>query len=119
MFAIILIGTFADHWIRRPIGNFWSLSDASSTAGLILTWYYLGFGYLPLSAIVLFFGWWTKTLASARSFMVANSMTFAVHSVAVIYFAFDLRISAMLWLFWLVGILYNLSLPSLLWRRCC
>jgi hypothetical protein len=61
-------------------------------------------------------GWWTKMLASAMAFMLANVTIFLIHSLATICFAFDWKITPFFWLIWLAGLIYNVTVPPLLWR---
>jgi hypothetical protein len=84
--------------------------------GLIaLAWYYVGFFYFFISAIVM---WAVRRYSSpltASQYRNANVATFCVHSIAVIL-SFGGRMNITISAVWLGAVLYNAIIPSILWR---
>jgi len=100
----------ADPW------KYWTGSNTAYAGLVVIVWYYLGFAYILISGAVLFSAWRYWKVRSARRYGTLNVVVFCVHSIAVIVLVFHGTLSPAIWWVWVSTVLYNVVVPSSLWR---
>lgn len=97
--------------------EYWTALATGYAGFAALVWYYVGFGYILVSAVFHFVarrGW---IESSAIRYAALNVGTFCVHSLLVIILVFRGKLTSALWVAWSATALYNAVMPMLLWNR--
>jgi hypothetical protein len=113
LLVFVTIGALV-HFISRPVGETWGLRDAVYAGVVMLAWYYLGFQYLLVSALVIMAGWLTGRLKTLRGFVLFNLLTFVGHSLVVMLVILPGKISPTLSATWLFAVIFNCGVPILI-----
>jgi hypothetical protein len=108
-----------EHASNSPAPDRWKNWTVLGTGyvGLIaIAWYYLGFGYILVSAIANCVARYTWTGLSGGRYAALNVGVFCVHSVLVIVLVFSGQLTLAIWTAWFATVLYNALVPIWLWR---
>jgi hypothetical protein len=88
---------------------------------VVLTWYYLAFGYILVSGLVSFAAWRYWKNLSGPKYGALNLVVFCAHSTAaiILLLASHGQLTAALCAVWLAVVLYNATVPPIIWRYTC
>jgi hypothetical protein len=117
--AAVTVALAAENAATSPDNGrwtYWSGYSSISAGVAVITWYYLGFCYLPFSALFVFVSARYWRAFSALRYGAINASAFLLHSVAVIMLAFGGHLSMAMWTAWIATLAYNIVVPFLLWR---
>jgi hypothetical protein len=96
--------------------KYWTVPATGYASFVALVWYYVGFGYILVSAVVHFVVRRAWIGSSAIRYAVLNVGTFCAHSLLVIVLVFHGELTSALWAAWLAMALYNAVVPMFLWN---
>jgi hypothetical protein len=96
--------------------KYWTVPATGYAGFAALVWYYVGFGYILVSAVVHFVVRRAWIGSSAVRYAVLNVGIFCAHSLLVIVLVFHGELTSALWAAWLATALYNAVVPMLLWN---
>ncbi len=113
---IFVIAGAVAHFVIRPVGETWALGDSMYAGVIMLAWYYVGFQYLLISAVVMMTGWFTGLLKTPRSFVLFNVLSFFAHSLIVMLVILPGKVPSDLWITWLFAVIFNGAIPALIFR---
>ena len=99
--------------------KYWTFLDSAETTGMVIVWYYLGFGYLIVNAVALFVAKYKWPDLTARRYAALNVAVFVVHSALVMILVFHASPTLPFWFAWTAMILFNGVVAQMLWRRLC
>lgn len=99
--------------------NYWTFSNLAESIGIVIVWYYVGFGYLIANAAALFLARYKRYDLTARRYAALNVAVFAVHSTLIMILVFHASLTVPFLFAWIGMILFNSLVPQMLWRRLC
>jgi len=121
MLVAFVIASGLVHLVVRPLGETWSLVGTVYGGAVMLAWYYIGFQYLFVSALVILLGLFLGLLNTTRGFVFVNLLTFVVHSLGVFFIILlgqiTLSTCLSIWAMWVSVIVFDCAVPPLICNR--
>jgi len=117
MLVAFVIASGLVHLVGHPVGETWSLVGAVYGGAVMLAWYYIGFQYLLVSALVTLLGLLLGLLKTTRGLVFANLLTFVVHSLFVVFIILPGQIAFSIWAMWASVIVFDCAVPALIYNR--
>jgi hypothetical protein len=111
-------------WNGPPIVDrweHWTIFNMGFAGIVVLTWYYLALGYILVSGLVSFAAWRYWKNLSGPKYGALNLVVFCAHSTAaiILLLASHGQLTAALCAVWLAVVLYNATVPPIIWRYTC
>lgn len=120
---VILSAALSAEYATEPAAvenwKYWTSPDFWEGGMIVLAWYYIGFGYLIISAVVLCLARYIRPVLSALAYAALNAGVYALHAAAVVVFIFHGRLTPPFWVTWMATILFDAVMPAAIWQRLC
>ena len=110
--TIFVCVSAVSHFLFRPVGEIWGLGEALYASVIMLAWYYIGFQYLLISAVVMVTGWLTGFVKTPFRFALFNVLSFVLHSLIVMLVLLPGKVPSVLWVTWLFTIVFDAAISA-------